>query len=69
MKLKTPKDCRSKDPDIIGSYPAMLRAARYARELGRKTNTPVYVLIKGRIVDLTAQWRRRQRQKRQSRQR
>jgi hypothetical protein len=50
---------RSKDPDILAVDAALRRAARRARELGRKTNTPVYVLKKGRIVDLTKEWKRR----------
>lgn len=43
----------SKDPDIIGSYAALRRAARRALQIGLETNTPVYVMIKGQIVDLT----------------
>lgn len=53
------KALRSKDPDILATGAALRRAARRARELGRKTNTPVYVLKNGRIVDLTEEWRRR----------
>jgi hypothetical protein len=47
------KALRSKDPDILATGAALRRAARRARELGRKTNTPVYALKNGRIVDLT----------------
>jgi len=43
----------SKDPDIIASEKALRRAARRALELGLKTGTPVYVMKRGRIVDLT----------------
>lgn len=43
----------SKDPDIIASEKALRRAARRALEIGLQTGTPVYVLIKGKIVDLT----------------
>lgn len=53
------KALRSKDPDILAVDAALRRAARRARELGRKTNTPVYVLKNGRIVDLTKEWKRR----------
>jgi len=49
----------SKDPDILAADAALRRAARRARELGRKTNTPVYVLKNGRIIDLTKEWKRR----------
>ena len=48
-----PAKCTSKDPDIIGVLPALKRAAKRARELARQTNTPCYVMIKGKIVDLT----------------
>jgi hypothetical protein len=46
------KSLKSKDPDIRGSLPALRRAARRARELSNATNTPLYVLRKGRVVDL-----------------
>jgi hypothetical protein len=48
---------QSKDPDILAADAALRRAALRARELGRKTDTPVYVLRNGRIVDLTAEWK------------
>ena len=48
----------SKDPDIIASEAALRRAARRARRIGLETGTPVYVLKKGRIIDLTKQRRR-----------
>jgi len=48
----------STDPDILGSLPAMKRAARAARELAEATGTPLYVMNKGRIVDLNATRRR-----------
>lgn len=43
----------SKNPDIIASGKALLRAARRALELGLNTGTPVYVIKDGEIVDLT----------------
>ena len=43
----------SKNPDIITSGKALLRAARRALELGLNTGTPVYVIKGGEIVDLT----------------
>ena len=49
----------SSDPDIVGSEPALRRAAKRALQLGLETGTPVYVLIDGKIVDLTKQHRRK----------
>ena len=42
----------SSDPDIRASWPALKRAARRARRLAKATGTPVYVLKKGRVVNL-----------------
>ena len=50
-----PKDIRtSSDPDLAGSYVAMLRAARSAEDLAIKTNTSIVVSLHGRDVELTA---------------
>jgi hypothetical protein len=49
----------SKDPDIIASEAALRRAAKRALQIGLETGTPVYVLIDGKIVDLTKQHRRK----------
>ena len=50
-----PKDIRtSPDPDLAGSYAAMLRAARSAEDLAIKTNTSIVVSLDGRDVELTA---------------
>jgi hypothetical protein len=50
-----PKDIRtSSDPDLAGSYAAMLRAARSAEDLAIKTNTSILVSIDGKDVELTA---------------
>jgi hypothetical protein len=57
------KMMNSKDPDIIASEKALRRAARRALELGLRTGTPVYVIEKGQIVDLTKQARRKIRRK------
>ncbi|MCX5643100.1 MAG: hypothetical protein NTZ17_00195 [Phycisphaerae bacterium] len=43
----------SSDPDIVGSEAALRRAAKRALQIGLETGTPVYVLIDGKIVDLT----------------
>ena len=49
------KDIRSTfDPDLAGSYDAMLRAARSAEDLAIKTNTSILVSIDGKDVELTA---------------
>jgi len=46
------KTVQSNDPDIVGSLPALRRAARAARKLARQTGTPFYVLKAGRVVDM-----------------
>jgi Fe2+ transport system protein FeoA len=55
----TNKKMNSKDPGIIASEKALRRAARRALQLGLQTGTPVYVIKKGRIVDLTKLVRRK----------
>jgi len=52
------KSMTSKDPDIIASEAALRRAAKRALQIGLETGTPVYVLINGKIVDLTKRHRR-----------
>jgi len=47
-----------KDPDIRNSLPALRRAAKRALREGLETGTPVWVLKKGRMVDLTRGKRR-----------
>ena len=49
---KTKTQMNSQDPVIIGSLPALRRAARAAWKLAKETNTPFYVLQGGRVVDL-----------------
>ena len=50
-----PKDIRtSTDPDLVGSYAAMERAARSAKDLAIKTNTGIVVAVDGKNVELTA---------------
>ena len=49
------KDIRtSTDPDLAGSYAAMERAARSAKDLAIKTNTGIVVAFDGKNVELTA---------------
>jgi hypothetical protein len=43
----------SNDPDVVASAKALERAAKCALELGRKTGTPVFIMEKGNIIDLT----------------
>jgi hypothetical protein len=49
----------SADPDILGSYPALRRAAQAARRLAKKTGTPLYVFEGGRTVNLNPTRRKR----------
>jgi hypothetical protein len=44
-----------RDPDLRYVEIALRRAGARARELGRKTGTPVFVFRNGKIVDLTAE--------------
>jgi hypothetical protein len=49
------KDIRtSTDPDLAGSYAAMERAARSAKDLAIKTNTGIVVAVDGKNIKLTA---------------
>ena len=49
------KDIRtSTDSDLAGSYAAMERAARSAKDLAIKTNTGNVVAVDGKNVELTA---------------
>ena len=54
--MKTP--IQSSDPDIRGSWQALNRAARKAREIAKATGTPLYVLRKGRVVNANTAKRR-----------
>ena len=44
----------SSDPDLAGSYAAMMRAARCAEDIAINTNTSILVSIDGKDVELTA---------------
>jgi hypothetical protein len=57
MKLSHPRN--STDPDIRGSWTALLRAAKFARKLSIATGTPFWVMRNGEIVDLNAPLRAR----------
>jgi len=55
----TRKTIGTKDPDILASAAALRRAARRALQEGLQTRTPVWVIKKGRMVDLTRGKRRK----------
>ncbi|MGD0654858.1 MAG: hypothetical protein ABSA16_10975 [Thermoguttaceae bacterium] len=57
------KSLKSKDPDILGSFPALRRAAKRALQIGIETRTPVYVLKRGKIVDIAARKKSRKKMK------
>ncbi len=57
------KQDRSQDPDIISSEKALRRAARRALQIGLETGTPVWVIKRGKIVDLTQEYRRKTKRK------
>jgi hypothetical protein len=40
-----------RDPDIVGSLPAMRRAARVAKKRALESGTPFVVVRNGKIVD------------------
>jgi hypothetical protein len=46
------KSLATSDPDIIGSFAALKRAARSAKRLAIETNTPLYIWKVGRVVNL-----------------
>lgn len=46
------------DSDLAGVDKALRRAARKAKELAVKTQTPLYVFENGKVVDLTKQKRK-----------
>jgi len=47
------------DPDIVGSWPALLRAARRAMRIAKATHTPLYVMKNGRVVSINPNAKRR----------
>lgn len=46
------KKLKSTDPDILGSFPALRRAAKRARKLAEEGGAPFYVIENGKIVNL-----------------
>ncbi len=53
MEIVDKKEQQIRDPDLQRVGVALRRAAKKALELGLQTNTPVYVMENGKIVDLT----------------
>jgi hypothetical protein len=53
-----------KDSDLIGSLPAMMRAAARARKLSEQTGTAFLVVRNGKIVDLNRKSKMNGRRKR-----
>lgn len=47
-----------KDPDLAHVGSALKRAAARAKRLAQQTNTPLYVVLNGKIVDLLAEKRK-----------
>lgn len=45
----------SSDPDLAGSYAAMLRVSRAAQDLAISTNTSILVSIDGKDIRMTAE--------------
>ena len=41
-----------RNADMNGTYPAMLRAAQDAREIARRTGTPLVIMQKGKVVEI-----------------
>jgi hypothetical protein len=54
----------STDPDMRGTWPALLRAAKKALKIARESGTPCYVLRDGRLVNLNPTPKRRKAAKR-----
>ena len=52
-----------RDPDIRGSWPAMVRAAKRARKEAIAAGTPFYVVQDGRLVNLNPRKRKKARRK------
>jgi hypothetical protein len=52
-EVELPENLRSKssDPDMQGAPYALLRAARRAREIARRTNTPLVIVRDGKLVE------------------
>ncbi len=49
-----------RDPELRHVDAALRRAAARARELGLQTNTPVWIMRDGKMIDLTAEAKAKQ---------
>lgn len=49
--MNEPMHSKLPDADMQGSYKALLRAALRAREIARKTNTPLVIVRDGVLVE------------------
>ena len=57
------KDIRlSKDPDLAGSFDAILRAGQSAVDLAIQTNTEIVTLVNGKIVYRSAEQLKKERE-------
>jgi hypothetical protein len=56
---------QSSDPDLRGSWPALLRARERAWKFAKLTRTPFYVMRNGKVVNLNPQRKRRRNTKKQ----
>ena len=41
----------TRDPDLLGVEPALLRAAKAARRIAKATNTPLIIWENGKVVE------------------
>jgi len=44
-------DIKVSDPDVLGSLPALKRAAAHAHERAERTQTPCWVMRNGVLID------------------
>jgi F420-dependent methylenetetrahydromethanopterin dehydrogenase len=53
VEVELPENLRSKlpDSDMQGAPYALLRAAKRAREIARRTNTPLVIIRDGKLVE------------------
>ncbi|MFT4101731.1 MAG: hypothetical protein QM674_11965 [Burkholderiaceae bacterium] len=67
-KVAAPKDIsQAKNPDLRTALAAMQRAAQLARQVAIQTNTAIVVMREGRLVRITAEQLREERDSRQER--
>ena len=65
-RVMAPKDIsQAKNPDLRAALAAMQRAAQLARQTAIQTNTAIVVMQKGRLVRISAEQLRKERDKQQ----